>query len=223
LTGRVGAAVQRLAQLLNMAIELGWSSIAGLLGALLVGLNGTRGKYEEAVRWYERLASPSNSGMRLGDRAHLAIEASHAFTMLGKPADALAILGYRQTENEWPRVESASWHVCVAEALERSGEPAAALPHAEQAWRDYDAAQVLRGSGNAHRVIALCYGRLGDLDRAKEHVSEAQRLIETNGTPYALLRTLVAKAGIEHSQRVKSDAIEFAQMLRALDEDPATA
>jgi tetratricopeptide (TPR) repeat protein len=219
-TGRVSVAVQRLVELLELAIELGNSSVAGLVGALMVGLNSTRGKYEEAVRWYDRLASPVACGMRLTDRAHLAMEAAHALSMVGRSAEALEILGYGRAETEWPLVETASRHVTIGQVLVRAGNPTAALAEGQAARRDYEANQVARGLGNAHRLIAICYGRLGDLDRAKDHVREAQRLAETNGTHYDLLRTLVAKAEIVQSRTVKAEAIEFAQMLRGLDDDP---
>ena len=91
----------------------------------------------------------------------------------------------------------------MAEALERLGEDALALRQVERALDGYTAQVVPRAIGDAHRLIAVCCAKLGHRRRAAEHITEAQRLTESSGTPYALPRTLAAKAQILGSEPLK--------------------
>ncbi|MEO6990037.1 MAG: hypothetical protein ABI346_03920 [Candidatus Baltobacteraceae bacterium] len=221
LSGRVAPAIRAVSSFLGRAIESGWCSTASRLGADLVGLNGVGGDYDEALRWYRRLASSPLDGARPSDRVHLTMEAAHALTMAGKPSDALSILGYVRPGNGCTSAETPTWHAFTSAALERHGDDRAALGEARQALDGYCAQQVARGVGDAHRLIAIAQAKLGDARAATEHILEAQRLIEIHGTPYAVLRTLVAKANILGSAPLKMEAIDFARLLLKLGKEGA--
>ena len=92
--GRTSDAIELIASLLLRAIDSGWCSTAIMLGAYLVGLNSVRGDYEEAIRWHDRISSSVLDGARPNDRALLAIQAAHAYTMSGRAQQALSLLAY---------------------------------------------------------------------------------------------------------------------------------
>lgn len=215
-TGRVEAAVAIVTPLLHRAVDSGWYSTAIRLGADLVGLSGVRGDYAEAIRWYERMASlPSHSG-RPSDRANLAMEVAHAYTMTGRPVDALTILEHIAPDAGCPRAEAPSWLALTAAALERSGRTADALARAEDARAGYASRNVARGLCDAHRLLAICHAKLGNARAAREHVVEAFALAETFATPYGFLLTLVTKANILGDALLKREALAFALLLRTL-------
>ena len=215
-TGRVEAAVEKVAPLLYRAFDSGWYSTATRLGADLVGLNGVRGDYAEAIRWYERMSSlPSHAG-RPSDRANLVMEVAHAYTMTGRPADALTILERIAPEAGCPRAEAPSWLALTAAALERIGRIADALACAEDALAGYASRNVARGLCDAHRLLAICHAKLGNARAAREHVVEAFALAETYATPYGFLLTLVTKANIFADAVLKREAVAFSMLLRNL-------
>ncbi len=219
LSGKVGSAINAVSSLLGRAMQSGWFSTAHKLGAHLVGLNAVVGDYNEAIRWYERLSSSPRDGARPRDRIHLTLEAAHAYTMSGRPGDALSILGYVKPGYGCPSAESPTWHAFASAALERSGDGLAALAEARQALEGYATQQIGRGAGEAHRNIATAQARLGNQRSATEHILEAQRLSEIHGTPWAVLRTLVAKANILGSAPLKKEAIELSRLLLKLGKD----
>jgi hypothetical protein len=140
--------------------------------------------------------------------------------MSGRPAQALEILGYARPGAGCPNAETPTWHAFASAALERSGDNVAALDEARQALDGYYAQQVVRGTGDAHRLIAIAYAKLGEARAATEHILEAQRLIEIHGTPYSVLRTLLTKANILGSAPLKMEALDFARLLLKLGKDP---
>jgi len=79
------------------------------------------------------------------------------------------------------------------------------------------------GAGDAHRLIAIAQAKLGNARAANEHIVEAQRLTEIHGTPYAVLRTLIAKATILNSAPLRLEAIEFARLLLKLGKETESA
>ena len=109
---------------------------------------------------------------------------------------------------------------CFRGARTLWGHNVAALDEARQALDGYYAQQVVRGTGDAHRLIAIAYAKLGEARAATEHILEAQRLIEIHGTPYSVLRTLLTKANILGSAPLKMEAIDFARLLQKLGKDP---
>jgi tetratricopeptide (TPR) repeat protein len=215
-SGGTKRAVDLVASLLVRAIDSGWCSTASRLGAYIVGLNGVRGDYEEAIRWYTRMSSLSREGARPSDRSNLMMEAAHAYTMTGRPAKALSLLASVKPGEGCPRAEVPDWHAFASAALERLDQDIAALREARQALAGYAAQRAARGTGDAHRLAAICYAKLGKPRPAREHIAEAERLTESFGTPYGLLRTLVAKANILENDAMKMEAIDFARLLRAL-------
>ncbi|HEY2474474.1 MAG TPA: hypothetical protein VGI19_06690 [Candidatus Cybelea sp.] len=216
LSGRTRAAAGRVAALLRAAGESGWSSTASRIGGVLVGLNGISGDYAEAIRRYQTMAPLALRGARPGDRSDLMKEAAHAYTMVGRPREALSILGYVRPDYCCPRVEVPTWHAYAAAALDRLGEHEEALREAREALDGYSAQRTARGLGDAHRLIATCYAKLGDTRAAREHLSEARRLTEHHGTPYGLLRTLSAEAAILKSSTLQREAAEYARLLQNL-------
>lgn len=223
ISGRTERAIALVASLLVRAVEAGWCSTACKLGGTIVGLHCLHGDYEDAIAWYRRMAPYPLDGLRPRARTALGLEAAHAFTMTGRAAEALSILAYERPEDGSWQGEAPCWHGFAAGALERLDEPAAALSEALAALAGYEAQHVARGRGDAHRIIATCQAKLGNMRAAREHILESQRIVESYGTPYSLLRTLVAKANLfdEPAQRV--EAIEFAQFLRRMRKEGATA
>jgi len=69
--------------------------------------------------------------------------------------------------------------------------------------------------GDAHRLIAKSYARLGDLSAGREHIAEARRLSERYGMPAGLLCTLNAQAEILRSPALKADALELERLVRS--------
>jgi tetratricopeptide (TPR) repeat protein len=214
--GRTCAAIAEVASLLRLAVDSGWSSTACRLGADVVGLNAICGDYDEAIRWYQRLMPFSQSGARPSDRANLAMEAAHSYTMAGRAREALAILGYVRPENGCPRNELPSWHAVTGAALANLGNGAAAIAEARSALSGYESRGVERGVGDAHHLLAVCHARRGDERRAREHIGEARRLVQRYGVPYALLLTLVSEASIVRSPAARNDAIEYGRLLQRL-------
>ena len=217
LSGRTAAAIASISSLFLRAVDAGWCSTAIRVGANLVGLNSMRGEYEHAIAWYLKITEllPPD-GAKPGDRTFLAMEAAHAYTMIGQGARALSILSALKRGNGCASAEVPTWHRCAADALERLGEEKLALAQAQEALNGYTAQQVPRGMGDAHRLIAVCRAKLGDTRRATEHVMEAQRLAESHGTPYGLLRALAAKAYVVESAPLKKEALELALLLQKL-------
>jgi tetratricopeptide (TPR) repeat protein len=214
--GRASAAIAEVTSLLRLAVDSGWSSTACRLGADVVGLNAICGDYDEAIRWYQRLMPFSQGGTRPSDRANLAMEAAHSYTMAGRSREALAILGYVRPENGCPRNELPSWHAVTGAALANLGDGAAAIAEARSALSGYTSRGVERGVGDAHHLLAVCHARRGDERRAREHIGEARRLVERYGVPYALLLTLVSEAAIVRSAAARNDAIEYGRLLQRL-------
>jgi tetratricopeptide (TPR) repeat protein len=217
-TGRTRAAVSEIAVLLQRGAESGWSSTASRLGAVLVGLNAVSGDYTEAIRRYRTMAPLALRGARPGDRSGLMMEAAHAYTMTGRPHDALSLMGYvRPGEGSWcPRAVVPGWHASAAAALDRLGEHEAALREAREALAGYSAQRTERGLGDAHRLMATAHAKLGDVGSAREHLREARRLAEHHATPYGLLLTLSAEAAILPSAALKREAAEYAKLLHEL-------
>jgi tetratricopeptide (TPR) repeat protein len=215
-TGRTRAAVREISLLLQRAGESGWSSTASRLGAILVGLSGIGGDYTEAIRRYRTMAPLALRGARPGDRFGLTMEAAHALTMTGRPRDALSLMGYVRPGEGCPRAVVPGWHASAAAALDRLGEHEAALREAREALAGYSAQKTERGLGDAHRLIATSHAKLGNAGSAREHLSEARRLIEHHGTPYGLLLTLSAEAAILQSAALKREAAEYANLLHEL-------
>ncbi|MFY9738139.1 MAG: hypothetical protein WAK11_03710 [Candidatus Cybelea sp.] len=215
-SGRTRAAIADVTALLHLAVDSGWSSTACRLGANLVGLNAISGEYDEAIRWYQHMIPLASSGARPSDRANLAMEAAHSYTMAGRPREALAILGYARPENGCPSDEVPSWHAVAAAALANLGDDAAAIAEARSALAGYSSRGVARGIGDAHHLLAICHARRGDARRAREHIGEARRLVERYGVPYALLLTLVSEAAIVRSAPARNNAIEYGRLLQRL-------
>ena len=217
ISGRTAAAITAISSLLLRAVDSGWCSTASRLGAEVVGLNSMRGEYEQAIAWYQRLTELlSADGAKPRDETILTMEAAHAYTMTGHATQALSILRCLKQGNRCASAEIPTWHKYVAAALERLGEESLALAQAHEALNGYTAQQVPRAIGDAHRLIAVCHAKLGEKREATEHILEAQRLAESHGTPYALLRTLAAKAHILASAPLKKEAIELALLLQKL-------
>ncbi len=220
-TGQTGEAKKKMVSLLLRSIESGWCSTATRLAGYIVGLHSTCGEYIEAIGWYERISRLPFHGMRPRERSILAFEAAHAFTMAGRPKKALSILREVEADGSCHRSESPTWHASVSAALERSGFDAPALAQAQAALASHTAQLGTRGVAEAHRLIAVCNAKLGNPNVAKEHIIEAQRLSESHGTPYALLRTLVATADIFGNATVRKEAIELAHLLQTLGKRPS--
>jgi len=216
ISGRAQTAIAEVSTLLQRAAESGWSSTSSRLGAVLVGLNGVRGDYAEAIRRYRAMAPLALNGARPSDRSGLTMEAAHSYTMMGRPAEALSILGYVRPGEGCPRAEVPDWHAFAAAALDRLGESAAALREASEALDGYGVQRTERGLGDAHRLIATSQSKLGNGRAAREHLSEARRLTESYGTPYGLLRTLAAEAAILQSATLKREVAEYARLLNSL-------
>jgi tetratricopeptide (TPR) repeat protein len=216
LSGRTSAAVTRVSSLLEHAGESGWSSTASWLGAVVVGLHGVSGDYREAIRWYESMAPLALTGARPRDRSSLTVEAAHAYTMTGRPKEALSILGYVRPGDGCPRTDVPDWHLYTAAALERIGDDRGALREASEALAGYTLQGPGRGLADAHRHVATCHAKLGNVDIAREHLTQARRLTERHGTPYALLRTLAAEAAILQTTALKREAAEYAKLLHGL-------
>ncbi|HXB84086.1 MAG TPA: hypothetical protein VNU22_12125 [Candidatus Acidoferrum sp.] len=215
-SGRTQAAIADVTSLLYLAVDSGWSSTACRLGADLVGLNAICGEYDEAIRWYRHVMPLASSGARPSDRANLAMEAAHSYTMAGRSREALAILGYARPENGCPSNEVPSWHAVAGAALANLGDDAAAIAEARSALAGYSSRGVARGVGDAHHLLAVCHARRGDARRAREHIGEARRLVERYGVPYALLLTLLSEAAIVRSAPARSNAIEYGRLLQRL-------
>ncbi len=215
LSGRTRIAAAHVSQLLRRAGESAWSSTATRLGSVLVGLNGVSGDYGAAIRWYRAMAPLASDGARPSDRSGLTMEAAHAFTMIGRPEEALGILGYLRGDG-CPRAEVPDWHAYAAAALDRHGDHRAALREAREALAGYDAHGMVRGLGDAHRLVATSCAKLGNARAAREHLSEARRLTERHGTPYGLLRTLCAEAAILKNAPLQREAAEYAKLLQSL-------
>ncbi|HEY1655263.1 MAG TPA: hypothetical protein VGF86_09135 [Candidatus Tumulicola sp.] len=217
ISGRMQTAIAEVSPLLQRAAESGWSSTASRLGAVLVGLNGVRGNYGEAIRWYRAMTPLASNGAKPSDRTGLTIEAAHSYTMLGQPAEALSILGYvRPGDGSCPRTEVPDWHALAAAALDRLGDSATALREANEALEGYRAQRLERGAGDAHRLIATSHAKLGNGRAAREHLSEARRITESYGTPYQFLRTLTAEAKILRNPALERTAVEYATLLSGL-------
>jgi len=221
-TGRAAEAQAEVAALLLRSIESGWCSTATRLAGYAVGLSCVSGDYADAIGWYERMSSIPFGGTRPRERPVLTFEAAHAYTMSGMPQKALSILKDVEPDETLASSESPSWHASVAAALERCGYDVPALAQAHRALAGHTAQRGTRGVAEAHRLIAICNAKLGNVDVAREHILEAQRLSEAHATPYALLRTLVAKADILRSPKIRSEAIELARLLRTLGKRPPT-
>jgi len=217
-SGKTAEAVATTTSLLARSYDSGWSATASHLGATIVGLNGIRGDYEEAIRWYHRLTAVPGAA-RPVDRSNMAREAAHAYTMLRRPDEALRILADVQPINDRRCADGAGWHAYMSAALERSGNDRAALAAARRALAGFCAHDAARGIGDAHRLIAISAWKLHDPKTAAEHIAEALRLVEAHGTPYGLLRTLVAKANIVGSATLRHEAIELARLLLELGKD----
>lgn len=216
ISARTHAAIDAVAVLLLRAIEAGWCAAACRLGTYMVGLNGICGDYAEAIRWYQRMSSVFSDTARPIDRSNLSGEVAHAYTMTGRAVEALSALNYGAPDAQCAEPDAPGRHAYVAAALQRLGRDALALHEAREALAGYCALDQARGSADAHRLIALSLAKLGDKSAASEHLLEAQRLTESHGTPYALLRLLVAKADISGSAATRTEAIEFAHLLRRL-------
>jgi tetratricopeptide (TPR) repeat protein len=217
ISARTRAAIDTVSILLLRAIESGWCAAACRLGTYMVGLNGICGDYEEAIRWYRRMSSVFSDTARPIDRSNIAGEVAHAYTMTGRAVEALSVLNYGgATYAECEEPDAPGRHAFVAAALQRLRRDVAALHEAREALAGYTALDQARGSADAHRLIALSLARLGDKKVAREHLLEAQCLTESHGTPYALLRLLVAKADISGNAAIRAEAIEFAHLLRRL-------
>ena len=119
-------------------------------GSVLVGLNSVRGDYEEAIRWHDRISSSVLDGARPNDRALLAIQAAHAYTMSGRAQQALSLLAYVKPGAGCPPWEAPYWHTEAGAALERLDQNTAALAEARKALDGYDALGAHRGKGSAH-------------------------------------------------------------------------
>src|SRR5262249_10119127 len=131
---------------------------------------------------------------RPNDRKSMVLEAVHAFTMLSRPAEALRMLAEIKPDDG--SAESGEWHACASAALERAGNDNAALVEAKRALAGYIEEGADRKAGNAHRLIAIAAWKLGDRRTADAHLHEAERIIERHGTPYGMLRLMVARADI---------------------------
>jgi tetratricopeptide (TPR) repeat protein len=214
--GRIGASIEAIAALLLRAIDSGWCSTAIMLGAYLIGLNASRGDYDEAIRWHGRISSSLLDDGRPADRTLVAIQAAHAYTMSGRAEHALPLLHRVRPGVVCSGWDVPYWHAEVGAALERLGKDAAALDQARTALLGFEAQGARRAQGSAHRIMALCYAKLGESRAAREHIAEAARLAERYGTPYQLLQTLSAKADIFGNATLKSEASEFARLLRSL-------
>jgi hypothetical protein len=169
-----------------------------------------------AIRWHDRISSSVLDGARPNDRALLAIQAAHAYTMSGRAQQALSLLAYVKPGAGCPPWEAPYWHTEAGAALERLDQNTAALAEARKALDGYDELGAHRGKGSAHRIMAICYAKLGNGRAAREHIAEAALLTERFGNPYQLLSTLIAKADILVDKTLRAEAIEFARLLRNL-------
>jgi tetratricopeptide (TPR) repeat protein len=213
-TGRTKAAVVEISSLLRASAESAWSSTACRLSSYVVGLNAISGEYGQAIAWYRRMEPFAIAGAPAYDRANLAMEAAHAYTMSGRPREALSVIGYMQPEG-FACDRGPSWHAVAATALVRLGD-GSALAEAHAALTGYSAHNAARGVADAQRLLAVCYAKRGDRRRAREHIGEARRLTERYGIPYALLLTLSSEAAIVQSAALKKQASEYAELLRRL-------
>lgn len=215
LTGRTRTAVLKVSSLLRLAAESAWPSTACRLSSYLVGLNAISGEYGQAIAWYRRLEPFAVAGVPPSDRADLAMEAAHAYTMSGRAREALSVIAYERPEGGCSRDHGPSWHAVAATALLRLSD-GAALAEAHAALAGYSARNAARGVGDAHRLLAVCYAKDGDTRRAREHIAEARRLTERYGLPYALLLTLASEASIVKSTALQNEASEYAKLLQRL-------
>jgi tetratricopeptide (TPR) repeat protein len=215
-SGRTCAAVSEIALLLQRAGESGWSSTASRLGAVLVGLNCVSGDYTQAIRRYRTMSPLALRGARPGDRSGLMMETAHAYTMSGRPNEALSLIGYVRPGDGCPRAVVPGWHASAAAALDHLGEHQAALREAREALAGYSAQGTERGLADAHRLVATSYAKLGKARSAREHLGEARRLAEHHGTPYGLLLTLSAESAILQNAARRCEAAEYAKLLHQL-------
>ena len=109
-SGRTCAAVSEIELLLQRAGESGWSSTASRLGAVLVGLNCVSGDYTQAIYRYRTISPLALRGARPGDRSGLMMETAHAYTMSGRPNEALSLIGYVRPGDGCPRAVVPGWH-----------------------------------------------------------------------------------------------------------------
>jgi tetratricopeptide (TPR) repeat protein len=214
ISGRTKAAVTEVSALLRLASESAWSSTVCRLSSYLVGLNAISGAHDEAIAWYLRTLPFSVAGLP-NDRANLAMEAAHAYTMSGRAREALSAIGYVRANGACPPDHSPSWHAVAATALICLGDESA-MVEAQTALAGYSARNLARGTGDAHRLLAACFAKRGDARRAREHIAEARRLTERYGVPYALLLTLFSQAGIVRSSAMQKEAFEYAALLHRL-------
>ncbi len=215
-SGRARAAAAEAAGLLRHASEAGWSSTASWLGALVVGLNCIGADYAEAIQWYWKIAPLAASVARPGDSSSLLMQAAHAYTMTGRPREALSILCYVKPGRGCPREAVPDWHVFAAAALDRLGKNRAALRESSEALAGYAAQGNERRMADAHRLIAASQAKLGHPRDAHVHLSEARRMTERYGSPYALMRQLASEALILKSPYLKREATEFTHLLKSL-------
>lgn len=218
--GTMRASIEQTTRLLAQAIDAGWCATACRLGTILVDLNAIRGTFEEAVRWHLRMAALPMMGGRPLDRTDVFMQAAQAYTMLRRPGEALQLLSEIRPGNGCPPSKETTWHALASAALERGGRDAEALREAQIALAGYTERQTARGIGDGHRLVAVSAWKLGDAGTAREHIREAQRLVDRYGTPYAMLRTLVARSAIENDLALKRDAVDLARMLTEIDETP---
>ncbi|MGB8910025.1 MAG: hypothetical protein WCC84_14865 [Candidatus Cybelea sp.] len=214
LSGHMAAATATVSSLLRRAVDSAWSATASRLGADLIGLYGASGDCGSALRWYGRLWPFALEGARPRDRWSLTVEAAGTYATAGRPREALAILSHAKDEVSCPSRGVPARHAFVASALLLLGENAKALDEARAALRGYAARRTGRGMGDAHRLIAKSYARLGDLAAGREHIAEARRLSERYGMPEGLLCTLNAQAEILRSPVLKAEAHELEQLVR---------
>ena len=183
---------------------------------MLVGLNCVSGDYTQAIYRYRTISPLALRGARPGDRSGLMMETAHAYTMSGRPNEALSLIGYVRPGDGCPRAVVPGWHASAAAALDRLGEHQAALREAREALAGYSAQGTERGLADAHRLVATSYAKLGNARSAHEHLGEARRLAEHHGTPYGLLLTLSAESAILQNAARRLEAAEYAKLLHQL-------
>lgn len=214
LSGHTGSAIAKVSSLLRRAVDSAWSATASRVGADLIGLYGSSGECAYALRWYGRIWPVALKSARPADRWSLTVEAAETYAAAGRPREALAILGRAGGAASCPPRGVPARHAFVASSLLQLGENAKALDEARAALRGYEARRSGRGMGDAHRLIAKSYARLGNLAAAREHISEARPLSERYGMPEGLLCTLNAQAEILRSAALKTQALELERLLR---------
>lgn len=212
--GYMGAAIATVSSLLRRAADSGWSATASRLGADLVGLYGASGSHGSALLWYGRIWPVALKNARPGDRWSLTVEGAGSYAAVGRPRDALAILGYANGAASCPSSGIPGRHAFIASYLLQLGENAKALDEARDAMRGFAARNAGRGMSDAHRLIAKSCVRLGDRAAAREHIGEARRLSERYAIPEGLLCTMNAEAEILGGPALKADALELEHLLR---------